>query len=571
MAVAVAVDDRFPANRRGWWICAAVFLCFLYVAFEVYAPALNGEFLFDDEYLPFSKPELQTAPLRLWLGVRPFLMISYWLNYKVSGFEPFWFHVVNVFLHALNTLLVWLVVRRILGRVGESGKHREFLAGFAAGLFLLHPIQTESVAYVASRSETLSIFFFLAAFTVFLYRSDQTISLIRTVVVLVLFGLACSVKEHTIVLPGMLLLADYFFTTPHRLDGIKQNLKLYASTVVGGVLAVLALWRVLSTADSAGFKIQDFTWYQYFFTQCRVIWTYLRLYLLPIGQNGDYDYPVSHTIFEHGAIVALLGLLVVTALACIYRKRFPLAAFGWLAFLLLLAPTSSVVPIRDVIVERRMYLPFIGLLLITLEFLRRWRVSPVPLGTVMALLLTISAVASYQRNQVWSSALAFWTDTTQKSPKKARAQFQLAFAQWRRGDCKSAVANYEKVAALQTPDYRLLVDWALALDCFGKPDQAVAMLRQAAEIAPSAQIHAHIGWVYGKRNRHDEALAALIEAEKMNPAFETTFVYRGNIFAALGDLSTAATWYRHALALNPGNEVAQNSLAITERRLRQHR
>lgn len=400
----VAVDDQPDAGRLAWWICAA-FLFVLYVAFEVYAPALNGEFLFDDEYLPFSRPELQTAPLRLWLGVRPFLMISYWLNYQVSGFEPFWFHVVNVVLHALNTLLVWLVVRRLLGRVGESGKRREFLAGFAAGLFLLHPVQTESVAYVASRSETLSIFFFLAAFTVFLYRAGHAVSLIRTVVVLVLFGIACSVKEHTVVLPGLLLLADYFFSTPYRLDGIKQNLKLYASIVVGSVLAVIAVWRVLSTADSAGFKIQDFTWYQYFFTQCRVIWTYLRLYLLPIGQNGDYDYPVSHTIFEQGAIVALFGLLAVTVLAWIYRKQFPLAAFGWLAFLLLLAPTSSVVPIRDVIVERRMYLPFIGLLLITLEFLRRWRVSSAPMGAVIALLLTVSAVASYQRNQVWSTAL----------------------------------------------------------------------------------------------------------------------------------------------------------------------
>jgi tetratricopeptide (TPR) repeat protein len=297
----------------------------------------------------------------------------------------------------------------------------------------------------------------------------------------------------------------------------------------------------------------------------------VRLYALPIGQNGDYDFPVSHTIFEHGAILALAALVVVTVLAWMYRKRYPLAAFGWFGFLLLLAPTSSVVPIRDVIVERRLYLPFICLLLITLDFLRRWRVSPALLGTVFALLLTASAVASYQRNRVWSSALAFWTDAAEKSPNNARARFQLAYAQWKRGDCQTAVGNYEKVAALQKPDDRLLVDWALALDCVGKPDEAVAKLRQAAAIAPSAVIQAQIGMVYGKRNRHDEALAALAEAEKLNPAFDMTFVYRGNIFAARGDLTTAAAWYRHALALNSNNEVARSALAMAEQRLAQPR
>ena len=550
---------------------ALAFLAVLFVAFEVYGPALNGEFLFDDDYLPFSMPEVQNAPLRAWLGVRPFLMVSYWLNYKSSGLEPYAYHMVNVVLHSFNTMLAWLVVRRLLGRVGESGTRRELLAGFAAGLFLLHPVQTESVAYVTSRSETMSIFFFLAAFAVFLYRKEEAISWGRAIAVLLLFGIACTVKEHTTVLPGLLLLADYFFTTPWRFEGIRKNLKLYAPILVGGALGVVAVWRVLSTADSAGFRIQDFTWYQYLFTQFRVIWTYVGLYVFPFEQNGDYDYPVSHTITEHGAVFALLGLLGVTVLAWRCRKQYPLAAFGWLGFLLLLAPTSSVVPIRDVIVERRLYLPFICLLLITVDFLRRWRTSPALLASVFGLVLVAGAAASYQRNHVWSTALTFWTDAAAKSPGNARAQFQLAYAQWKNGDCASAVANYEKVAALQKPDDRLLVDWALALDCVDKPDQAVAKLRQAAALAPSALIHAQIGMVYGKRGRNEEALTALAEAEKMNPAFEMTFVYRGNVFAARGDLPGAIAWYKHALAINPNNETARTALAAAEQRLRQAR
>jgi tetratricopeptide (TPR) repeat protein len=406
---------------------------------------------------------------------------------------------------------------------------------------------------------------------VFIYRKNEAITWLRAIVVLLLFGIACTVKEHTTVLPGLLLLADYFFTTPYRFEGIKRNLKLYVPILVGGIFGVMAVWRILSLADSAGFRIKDFTWYQYLYTQFRVIWAYLRLYVLPFGQNGDYDFPVSHTIVEHGAVVALIGLLAVSYFAWRYRKQYPLAAFGWFGFLLLLSPTSSVVPIRDVIVERRMYLPFICLLLMTVDFLRRWRPSPVLMGAVFTLVLAVSAVASWQRNHVWSTALAFWTDAAQKSPKNARAQFQLAYAQWKSGNCQAAVTNYEKVAALQKPDDRLLVDWALALDCLDKPDEAVAKLREAATLAPSALIQAQIGMIYGKRNRQEEALAALALAEQMDPGFEMTYVYRANILAARGDLTGAIAGYRRALAINPRNEVAQNALTASEQRLRQPR
>lgn len=535
-----------------------------FITFEVYGPALSGEFLFDDQYLPFLMPDVQNAPLRAWLGVRPFLMISYWLNYTSSGLTPYPYHAVSIVLHVLNAALIWAIVRRLLREVQESGIIREVLALFAGGLFLLHPANTESVAYVTSRSETMSILFFLSAYAVFLYRGKPVISWRRTLIVLLLFGIACTVKEHTTVLPGLLLLTDFFFTTPFRFDGIRRNAKLYAPILVGGALGVVAVWRVLSTAQTAGFKIQDFTWYQYLFTQFRVIWTYLSIYVAPVNLNGDYKYPVSHTLLEHNAIVALLGLLAVSVAAWVYRKRFPLASFGWFGFLLLLAPTSSVVPISDVIVERRLYLPFLSLLLITIDFLRRWRPAPAALATALGLLVAVAAFATHERSKVWSSALLFWSDTAQKSPDNARARFQLAYAQWQSGNCADAVRNYEQVAKLQKPDDRLLVDWALALECLNRPDEAVAKMREAQAMSPSALIQSQIGMVLAKNNRSDEALVALDEAEKIDPRFEMTYVYRGNIYAARGDRATAAGWYRHALAINPRNEAAREQLRLVD-------
>jgi protein O-mannosyl-transferase len=532
----------------GWAYGAAAILVALIAAFFVYAPALNGGFVFDDEYLPFLRPDLQEEPLRAWLGVRPTLMISYWLNYQQSGTEPFAYHAFNVIFHALNAVLVWLIIRRVTAA--------KSLAVFAGALFLLHPVNTEAVAYVAGRSETLSVFFFLAAYAVFLYRKSEVISWSRTVTVLLLFGIACATKEHTTVLPGLLLLTDYFITTPFRFEGIRRNLRLYVPILIAGAVGVVAVWRILSIAESAGFRITEFTWYQYLFTQFWVIWRYVLLYLFPFGQNADYDLHVSRTILDPAAMIGLVLLAGASAAAWRYRRQFPLAAFGWFTFLLLLAPTSSVVPIRDLMAERRLYLPFIGLLLITVEFLRRWRVNSTVLGIVVA----AAAILTWQRSHVWAGPMEMWSDVVKKNPKNGRAYFHLAYAQWQRGECAAASENYAKVPQLMKADERLYLDWALALDCENKPDEAVAKLRQAIAIQPSAIAYAQIGMVYGKRGREAEALAALDEAQKLDPRFDMAYVYRGNLMLERGDRNAAVSLYQHALNLNPRNEAAREAL-----------
>ena len=142
------------------------------------------------------------------------------------------------------------------------------------------------------------------------------------------------------------------------------------------------------------------------------------------------------------SLFGLIGLLALAVVAWRYRREYPLASFGYFGFLLLLAPTSSVVPIRDVAVERRLYLPFICLLLITVDLLRRWKTSrTVMIGTLGGCLRVLRPWLSYQRNHVWSSALAFWEDTSAKSPANARARFQLAYAQWQNGQCAAAVSE----------------------------------------------------------------------------------------------------------------------------------
>jgi tetratricopeptide (TPR) repeat protein len=564
-ARASAPASAEPApRRRTWWPWAAA-LAALALVFSVYGPALNGAFVLDDRSLMFMSPAVAGKTLVNWIASpRPMLMFSYWLDYQQSGADPHSFHVTNVFLHLLVSVLVALICARFLAWANVVGRRRDVLAVFSGALFLLHPLQTESVAYVASRSEVLSVFFCFAAYALFLYKSDGAMTWPRALAIVVLFGAAVVTKEHTVMLPALVLLTDYFW----KRGGLRKNAILYGMIALAGAGGAFFVLRTLRNASTAGFRLRDLSPGTYFFTQCRVIWIYLRLFLLPFGQNVDADIPLSRTLLDPAVIAGLVGLLALVTAAWIYRKRWPLAAFGVFVFLLLLAPTSSFVPIRDVLAERRVYLPFLGLLLIGLEFLRRLRTEQI-VWAGAAVVLACAAL-TYQRNQVWASPLALWQDAVAKSPRKMRPRFQLAYEYYQQGQnygpsegrmlCQQAAGNYEAASRLAPLTYDLLVDWALALDCAGRDNEAIYKLQQAELLENSAHVHAQMGMVYAKSGRVQEALQELAQAEKINPRFEMTYVYRGNIAEMAGDRALAAQLYRRALAINPSNTPARAAL-----------
>jgi protein O-mannosyl-transferase len=557
---AVAVQ---PQTDPWLWIYGAAVVVALFAAFEVYWPAIHGPFLLDDTHLTYMLPGAAGIPFAGWIRqIRPLLMFTFWLNFQQSGAQDtFGYHFVNVLLHFFNTIFIFLAVRKVLNWAGVDESRTAILSFFAAGLFLLHPAQTESVSYVASRSETLSVFFVLAAFVVFLYRPAARASIPRILALMALFAAAGLSKEHTAVLPALFILTDYYWNFEFSPSVIWRNWKLYVPIAASAGIALTYIWRLLRENPTAGFQMRDLTWYQYFFTECRVIWDYIRLFLFPIGQNLDPDIAISRSVTSQGAIVGLLALLAVTVLAWIYRSRFPIASYGWFVFLILLAPTSSFVPIRDAMAERRMYLPFIGLLLVSVGLLRRWNPSRNVLIGALGLVLVAEGAATYQRNVLWGSAIDIWKDTVAKSPQKLRPRFQLAFAYYQSGRCTDSVVEFQKAATLERPKSDLLLDWALAYDCAGNSQEAITKFRQSAELHPDAHVYSQIGMEYGKIGKYPEALEALTTAQRLNPQFAMTYYYLGNIHAIQGNAAQARDDYQRVLALDPSNEPASEALA----------
>jgi len=375
-------------------------------------------------------------------------------------------------------------------------------------------------------------------------------------------------KQHAIVLPALLLLTDYWWNPGFSFKGIRGNWKLYATMGAGAIGGVAVYWQLIVSSPSAGFSLKAFTWYQYFFTECRALFVYIGQFLLPVHLTVDWDFPISRTILDHGAIVGLAALAGLIAAAWHFRRRFPLATYGFLAYLLLMAPTSSILPIADPIADRRLYLSMIGLLLMVVDAAARLRVEGKKLAAACGAVLLAAAWATHAHAAVWADPVALWRDTAQKSPQKRRVHFQLASAYYDAGRCDQAVAEYQKTAELETPNYDLLVDWALAYDCLNQPDEAVAKLRQAALLDSTAHVYSQIGMVYAKRARWAEAMEALDTAQKIDPGYAMTYYYKGGVHLSQNQAQEAVEDYRRAVQLDPTYKPSLEGLANAEARLR---
>ena len=380
--------------------------------------------------------------------------------------------------------------------------------------------------------------------------------------VLSLFALAVATKEHAIALPAVLLLTDYFWNPGFEVTGIRKNWRLYSPLFMGACGAALFVWTYVSHDPMIGFHIPGLSWYQYFFTECRAIFTYIRLFLLPLGQNADHDFPISRSILEHGAIVAMGCLALLISAAIFFRRRFPLAAYGFFVFLLFLAPTSSFIPIHDVFVERRLYLPFIGLLLIVLDMLRRLTVPPGTLALVLVVVCLVGGCMTWRRAHVWASMTTLWEDSTAKSPGKPRAHIGLGNAYMHEQRCIEAAHEYEAAYRLGRPDFTLKYNLAAAFECLHQPDRASEFLHEAiAENPKAAPSYALLGMVHAEKREWKEGLDSLLRAEQLDPGYAPAHAYHGVILTSLGRLDLAAREFETCLRIDPNNAVARRGWA----------
>ena len=467
------------------------------VAFVAYSNSFRVPFVFDDKPSITENVVIQGLEnfFTNWSGYdflpnRFIGYLTFAFNHEIGGLNVSGYHVVNLAIHIVNALLVYALVRLTMktpffGSRPQVPSPESLVPVLAALLFVSHPIQTQAVTYIVQRLTSLATLFYLASLVLHVrWRLAQTAGVpfvSRSVLPWYLLSLVSAVlamktKEIAFTLPVVILLYEFsFFGRPGRrllpmLLPLLLTIFIIPLTMVNVQKPV---GEILSDVHSKSIAGTDLSRGEYLSTQFSVIVTYLRLLVLPINQNLDYDYPVSHSLLEPRAFLSLLLLLVLMGYAAwLWRTSsssqspvpspglYRLAAFGIIWFFITLSVESSIIPIQDVIFEHRLYLPSIGfvaafvVLVMTAGELCAARLPAIKKLTIPVLAMSVLMLtgATYARNNVWKDELTLWEDTKSKSPMKARPHNNLGYAYGKQKRIPEAIAEFETAVQL-APEY----------------------------------------------------------------------------------------------------------------------
>ena len=432
--------------------------------------------------------ELAAGGIRsILFGTREILFKTFALNSRWSGQEVWSYHVVNFAFHFVNGVLLFLIADRLFRSSGTHPERSRIYAAFAAAFFLVHPVQTESVTYISSRSELLSTFFYLAGLLVFVLWPTHRIGFLCSFAVGVFYFLGIGSKETAITLPATIFLVDFLFLSEAQLRPILSRWRFYLVYVVGASAAIYFLLTVMLKHTVGSQLAGNLSSTAYFLTETRVLVRYIRLIFLPIGLNLDYDFRPSSSLIEPAVLASIAFLSTLLVLAWWLRRRQPVFAFSIFWFFITLSPTSSFIPIADVIFEHRLYLPLAGVCLsfpylIELLLVRLGK-RPTPTSSVASVILLVLITGTLARNYVWGDEVRLFTDVVAKSPLKERPYNGLAYAYYKRGDFERAVSTMEE--AMATLPNKAANSWDMLATMYlrhGQSDKAIALFQKETQV-----------------------------------------------------------------------------------------
>jgi protein O-mannosyl-transferase len=571
-------------RQMPWALMSIAIICL--VGVMAYSNSFDCSFHFDDK--PNIEENLSIrnlANVKAWWGFipsRPIGTLSFALNYYFHRLDVWGYHLVNLVIHIANALLVWwltmLTMSTPMMRGQPVARHKMPMALFSALLFVSHPLATQSVTYIVQRLASLATLFYLLSLA--LYVKGRLWEGNRSTPVYVYYtgSILCAIlgmltKEIVFTLPFALVLYEFSFI---KTDAWKIELKdrgIQIPVIVLGIfLAIFFLnfsFRIFHTVPAILAQGYDYpiTAWEYLLTQFRVILTYMRLFIVPLNQNLDYNYPVSHSIFEWHTFFGLLSLAGIFVLGILLFRRYRLISFGIIWFFLTLSVESSVLPIsQNVIFEHRTYLPSFGffLALTGTTFYFFWdRYRQVALS-ILALLVLTNAVLTYERNKVWKSAYTLWGDCVKKSPNKPRPLSNYGKALADAGNSSDALSYYNRAIELNPRFFTAYYNRGIVRINLGDYKGAVTDGETALRINPYYPDGYHVlGIASSHQGKEEEAIAFFRKAIKLKPDYADYHYNLGNALAYQGKTGEAITHFQEAIRLKPDSADAENNLGNT--------
>lgn len=507
------------------------------------------------------------------------------LNYLVHGLSVRGYHIVNLCIHIGNSFLMYMIIvqaaktRFFSDFTGNKALRR--MAFFASALFVSHPIQTQSVTYIVQRFESLATMFYLLAIIFYMKARVRASSMkfIYYMLSLAITIAAMKTKEIAFTIPITVLTIEFLFIEKKEKGRITFVLPMLLSMLI--IPLTIVNGDILKLFYSHKMASSNIPHYQYMITQCSVILTYLKLLFFPADQSLDYDYPLSTSFFQIKVVLGLAVILVIIAMSIYsyYRSKesegsdkyyLRLFTFGTMWFFITLSVQSGLVPLMDLIIEHRLYLPSIGFFIALLSIVEVVKIrkgtdklfSVVRIEVLLAIIILVLCIATIHRNRAWQTPFTLWEDVVKKHPNTARGRYNLGCEYLRMGRFDEAIIQFEKAIAIKPGYVEAYHNTGLAFMYKGNLDKAIRYLKVAIGLDPqNTDSYVAYGNALLQQHKLPEAMENYQKALKMTPVPEAINGI-GVVLGLSGDLKGAIEMFDKALLLKQDyKEAAGNKQA----------
>ena len=551
-----------------------------------YYPSLKYPFQFDDLASITKKFAIRfDNPLARWYNNARWM--GDWLNrinYQIGQFDPFFYRAFNLIIHLLTGILLFYLILSLcnLAKNKFLANNSLLISFTTAALFLLHPVQTQTVSYVIqARLEGLSTLFIIATILIFvkaLTSKNQILKFSLLGVSLLVAIIACGTKEMVIILPLLLVLVDWFFISQEKWANFKTRGLIY---VIFCVLFFIVLFRYISpgfikraltlnmvTANNRGniltHEAFDYiTPLHFLISEFKVILHYLLMFLWPFNISVEYDWVLSESFFAADSFFPFLALVAIFS-STVYlaiKKYLSFVSFGLLWFFICVAPRTTIIPSPELICDYKTYLASIGWLFVlataliyVVQFaIKNIQAIPQYMHNLTSQLAIISLLAiglglgTMNRNIVWSAPTEFWGDIVKKAPLKARGHNNYGVALSEAGRVDESIEQYKIAIKLDSHYADPLSNIAVAYSMKGETDQAIAALKGAINIFPNyAEAYNNIGTLFLKKQNYEDAEKMLKTAIEIRPYYGKAFYNLGRLYLEKNEEEKAWTYFKKA-------------------------
>ena len=559
------------------------FILFIVVGFAIYANAFQNQMFWDDNdsilnnlyvhdwgyFLKYFTENLIAGAGFFSNFWRPILLSVFSLEWHLWGGWSAGYHFVSTAFHIANAILIFRILHTLFQ------KYR--VAILTALIFLVHPLQTESVTYIAGMADPLSVFFILLGIFFFLKFRVSHVMLWKSKLYflsLLMYVLALMSKETAIIMPALLVISDFFLErgAQEQISFKETLLRIWRTAwpflVIGG-LYILLRATVLNfgntfnlygeeNAFTSNFDIRIFTFF-------RVLANYLGLLFWPLDLHMERGVEMATSLLSPSVIIGGLIFLGLSALAMSQFKRFPILSFGIFWFFIGLAPTSNIlVPINGLIYEHWLYLPMIGIFLI-LMWLGELLALKYGLKNIFLLAMIVFAVflsvLTMGRNRDWRNPITFYNQTLKYSPSSYRVINNLGMSYDEQKDYALAEITYKRAIAVSSSSPVAYHNLGNTYQKMGRIDLAIDNFNTAIKLDPKFYFSYNgLANIYLQDKDYKEARKVIEKYINYSGSKIETLFLLARIATLEKDYNSALAYLEKAQEINPQNKVIRSSV-----------